>query len=137
MQIDNNNFVPLTLDNCRGTDKIKQHIFVLNYEYKYGDMVESNISLCGKIKGRQEYSTPLSIKKLIKDAELINKNCCKICLNMVTHEQIINELKKDKYNLEGLERGLNMPKKTLIKAISGTRKIPKKYLESLVNELKL
>jgi hypothetical protein len=56
---------------------------------------------------------------------------------MTTQEQIINELKKDKYNLEGLERILNMPKKTLIKAISGNRKIPSKYLESLINELKL
>lgn len=137
MQIGNNNFVPLTLDNFRGTDEIKQHIFIMNYDYKYGDMHESNISLCGKIKARQEESTPLSIKKLIKDAEIINKNCCKICLNMITHEQIITELRKDKYNLEGLERALNMPKKTLIKAISGSRKIPSKYLQSLIKELKL
>jgi hypothetical protein len=56
---------------------------------------------------------------------------------MITHEQIINELKKDKYNLEGLERGLNMPKKTLIRAISGSRKIPTKYLDLLIKELKL
>ena len=56
---------------------------------------------------------------------------------MTTHEQIITELKKDKYNLEGLERGLNIPKKTLIKAISGSRKIPKKYLDLLLKELKL
>jgi hypothetical protein len=53
------------------------------------------------------------------------------------HEQIIAELKLNKYNLEGLERDCNIPQKTLIQAISGKRNIPSKYFDILIKELKL
>ena len=54
-----------------------------------------------------------------------------------THEKILTELKSGKYNLTKLEKLLDIPHQTLYQAISGTRKIPSKYLESLINELKL
>jgi hypothetical protein len=54
-----------------------------------------------------------------------------------THEQIIAELKLNKYNLEGLERDCNIPQKTLIQAIKGSRNIPSKYFDVLIKELKI
>lgn len=54
-----------------------------------------------------------------------------------THEQILTELKSGKYYLAWIERKLKIPKSTLKNAISGRRKIPSKYLESLIKELKL
>lgn len=54
-----------------------------------------------------------------------------------THKQILTELKSGKYYINYLEKKLNIPKHTLNEAISGKRKIPKKYLELLIKELKL
>lgn len=54
-----------------------------------------------------------------------------------THEKILTELKSGKYYLAWIERKLKIPKSTLKNAISGRRKIPSKYLESLIKELKL
>lgn len=56
---------------------------------------------------------------------------------MTTHEQILTELKSGKYYINYLEKKLNIPKHTLNEAISGKRKIPSKYLELLIKELKL
>jgi hypothetical protein len=85
MQIDKL-LVPVTLDNYRGTGTIKQHVFKLHYDYKYGDKYESNISLCGKVKARHEAETPLSIKRLLKEQELLDDNCCKKCLKILNNQ---------------------------------------------------
>ena len=53
------------------------------------------------------------------------------------HDKIIAELKRNKYNLEGLERDCNIPQKTLIQATAGKRNIPSKYFDVLIKELKL
>jgi hypothetical protein len=53
------------------------------------------------------------------------------------HEQILTELKIGKYNLFWIENKLNIPKTMLSHAISGRRKIPSKYLDLLIKELKL
>lgn len=53
------------------------------------------------------------------------------------HEKILTELKSGKYNLTKLEKLLDIPHQTLYQAISGKRKIPKKYLDLLIKELKL
>ncbi len=56
---------------------------------------------------------------------------------MNTHEQIITLLKGNLFKLNELEKRCNMPLSTLSHAINGRRKIPKKYLELLIKELKL
>ncbi len=53
------------------------------------------------------------------------------------HELILPELKSGKYSLSKLEELLNIPKNTLEQAKIGKRKIPKKYLGILANELKI
>jgi hypothetical protein len=53
------------------------------------------------------------------------------------HEQILCELRLGKYYISYLETKLNIPRNTLFEAIAGNRKIPTKYLESLIKELKL
>ena len=55
----------------------------------------------------------------------------------IMFDKIIEELKDPKYNIRGVERYLNIPNTILSHAISGTRKIPKKYLELLLKELRL
>jgi predicted transcriptional regulator len=56
---------------------------------------------------------------------------------MSTHEKIITELKGNLHKLDELEKRCNMPQSTLSHAISGRRKIPTKYLDLLIKELKL
>jgi hypothetical protein len=58
-------------------------------------------------------------------------------VNEESHEKVLTELKIGKYNLFWIENKLNIPKTILSHAISGRRKIPKKYLELLIKELKL
>ena len=53
----------------------------------------------------------------------------------------INWLKenKDSLSLRGIERQLNMPDTTLVKAVNGSQKLPKKWIEPLkqfLNNLK-
>lgn len=52
-------------------------------------------------------------------------------------DKIIEELRDPKYNIKGVERYIKMPQSTLSKAIAGSRKIPSKYLDLLIKELKL
>lgn len=56
---------------------------------------------------------------------------------MNTHEKIITSLKSNLFNLDELEKRCNMPQSTLSHAIAGRRKIPTKYLDLLIKELKL
>lgn len=56
---------------------------------------------------------------------------------MTDYEKVIKELKTGIYNLSAIEALLNIPKNTLYQAISGSRKIPVKYLEDLKIELKI
>jgi hypothetical protein len=58
-------------------------------------------------------------------------------INLDIHKKILIELKKDKYNLQGLESDLTIPFQTLSKAISGKRNIPSKYFDVLIKELKI
>ena len=46
---------------------------------------------------------------------------------------------KDALSLRGIERQLNMPDTTLVKAVNGSQKLPKKWIEPLdkfLNNLK-
>ena len=56
---------------------------------------------------------------------------------MTKHEQVLTELKLGKYNLFWIEEKLNIPKTILSHALSERRKIPTKYLDLLIKELRL
>jgi hypothetical protein len=53
------------------------------------------------------------------------------------NEKIITILKSNLFNLNELEKRFNIPQSTLSHAISGRRKIPQKYFDVLIKELKL
>jgi predicted transcriptional regulator len=58
-------------------------------------------------------------------------------VNEESHEKIITLLKSNLFNLNELEKRFNIPQSTLSHAISGRRKIPQKYFDVLIKELKL
>ena len=56
---------------------------------------------------------------------------------MDNQEKILTALRSGWYSLPKIESDLGIPKNTLEQAKLGKRKIPKKYLELLIKELKL
>lgn len=56
---------------------------------------------------------------------------------MNTQTKIIDQLKTGLYNISEIERRLGIPEKTLFQAIKGNRKIPKKFINGLVELLKI
>ena len=51
--------------------------------------------------------------------------------------KIIDQLKTGLYNITEIERRLNIPEKTLYMCINGSRNIPKKFINALVELLKI
>lgn len=58
-------------------------------------------------------------------------------MNNQIQTKIIDQLKTGLYNITEIERRLGIPEKTLYMCIKGSRKIPKKYIDKLVELLKI
>ena len=58
-------------------------------------------------------------------------------MNNQIQTKIIDQLKTGLYNISEIERRLGIPEKTLFQAIKGTRNIPKKFINGLVELLKI
>jgi hypothetical protein len=57
--------------------------------------------------------------------------------NRIKQEKILTALRSGWYSLPKIEIDLGIPKNTLEQAKLGARKIPTKYLDLLIKELKL